>query len=130
MRILVCGSRTFLHRDVVWTTLDGIALGLGDDPEMVVIEGQCPYGGADAHAEAWALSGFHSQVSHQPFPPEYDANGKILGPERNRRMLTHGRPDVVWAFVDKPLAESRGTAHMVRIARDAGVPVRVVEVAS
>jgi hypothetical protein len=42
-------------------------------------------------------------------------------------MLDEGKPDVVWAFVDKPLAESRGTADMVRRAKKAGVPVFVTE---
>lgn len=40
-------------------------------------------------------------------------------------MLDEGKPDLVLAFVDKPLDQSKGTAHMVRIATEAGVAVEV-----
>jgi hypothetical protein len=40
-------------------------------------------------------------------------------------MLTEGSPDLVLAFHDD-LERSKGTKHMVGIARKAKVPVRVV----
>jgi hypothetical protein len=46
---------------------------------------------------------------------------------RNQHMLDNGHPDLVAAFVDKPLSESKGTADMVRRAIVAGVPVYVIE---
>jgi hypothetical protein len=49
------------------------------------------------------------------------------GPRRNRRMLAEFEPTRVVAFVDKPLAKSKGTADMVNIARAAGVEVVVVQ---
>lgn len=123
MRVLVCGSRTFPDATVVAMALFGSFALSGDDPDRIVIEGQCPYGGADAHAEDWARN---FATEHLPFPAEI-RNGRIQGPQRNQRMLDEGKPDVVWAFVDKPLAESRGTADMVRRARAAGIPTYVVE---
>jgi hypothetical protein len=41
-------------------------------------------------------------------------------------MLREGRPDLVVAFTVGPLAQSRGTADMVRRAQEAGVPVHLV----
>jgi hypothetical protein len=41
-------------------------------------------------------------------------------------MLDKGKPDVVWAFVSKPLEESRGTHDMVKRAKAADIPVYVV----
>jgi len=52
----------------------------------------------------------------------------VAGFRRNQRMLDEGQPDHGLAFVDRPLADSRGTADMVtRLAR-ARVPYAVMEV--
>lgn len=119
----MCGSRTFEHADVVDGCLFGQTALIGDDPEFVVIEGGAR--GADALAATWAKA---FRRTHEQFPADWDTHGKAAGAIRNQQMLKQGQPDVVWAFVDKPLEQSRGTHHMVRIAREAGVPVRVVEV--
>ncbi len=42
-------------------------------------------------------------------------------------MLDEGKPDVVVAFVDKPLAESKGTKMMVDLAVQAGVHAYVIQ---
>ena len=47
--------------------------------------------------------------------------GRGAGPLRNQQMLREGKPDLVLAFPG-----GKGTAHMVRIARKAGVPVQEV----
>jgi hypothetical protein len=44
---------------------------------------------------------------------------------RNVQMLEEGHPDLVLAFSDN-LEESKGTAMMVKLAKDAGVPVYVI----
>lgn len=124
MRVLVCGSRTFNDSAAVASTLWGLTALLGDDPDMVVIEGKCPYGGADRHAEDWARN---FATEHLSFPADWNTHGRAAGPIRNQRMLDEGKPDMVWAFVDKPLAESRGTSDMVRRAMTAGLPTYVVE---
>lgn len=122
MRVLVCGSRTFTDEDIVYDLLWGMLTSGHSD--MVIIEGQCPYGGADALAETFAK---RYKVEHLPFVPEFDANGHVLGPKRNKQMLVEGKPDLVLAFVDKPLETSRGTANMVKQARNDGVPTYVIQ---
>lgn len=49
---------------------------------------------------------------------DWEDLGRKAGPIRNQRMLDDGRPELVVAFPGGP-----GTAHMCRIAREAGVEV-------
>lgn len=152
MRVLVCGSRSFEDEWTVWNVLNGIYqtescgwLTVTASP-FIVIEGLAR--GADLAASNWVRnSPLHGEVvdleiydpvtyedkrSGMPvalleFPAQWSAWGSKAGYIRNRQMLEEGKPDVVWAFVDKPLPSSRGTAMMCKIAREAGVPVNVVQ---
>lgn len=140
MRVLVCGSRTFNDRAVVSTVLDGlwqsaeVSYMVVDMAGMTLIEGGAT--GADALASEWAQnSPMHSHnerpddppFQHLQFHADWQQHGRAAGPIRNQQMLEEGEPDEVWAFVDKPLSESRGTADMVRRAKAAGIPTYVVE---
>lgn len=117
-RVLVCGSRDLRDRYPVWCVLNGYA---ADDLGVVVIEGGAL--GADRFARSWAKL---NDQSYETYPADWRTQGKAAGPIRNAEMLRDGKPDVVWAFVTKPLEQSRGTADMVRRARAAGVPTYVV----
>lgn len=121
MRVLVCGSRDFTDRRIVDTVLAGIA---HIEAEVVVIEGGAR--GADWFGGQWAED-FLNAEDHLRFSAEWTLYGKAAGGIRNKRMLDEGKPDIVVAFVNKPLAESKGTADMVRRARKAGLPVYVIE---
>ena len=136
----MCGSRTFDDHWIVNAVLDGIyteaTVGylVTDMDEFVLIEGGAS--GADTLAAWWAESSpMHSHNEHPDHPPfrhqrylaDWDRHGKSAGPIRNQRMLVEGKPDLVVAFVDKPLAESKGTANMVKQARKAGVKTYVIE---
>lgn len=50
----------------------------------------------------------------------------LAGLRRNQLMLDSFKPDLVVAFVDKPLASSRGTNDMVERAVKAGIDVHVI----
>lgn len=136
LRILVCGSRTYSLDFVMPALLKAYAAAAGT---VTIIHGDAP--GADRHARDWGhVHGFDVE----PYPADWDNCGPECDPghrkvnrrgdeycptaghRRNQRMLDEGKPDMVLAFVDKPLAESKGTADMVRRARKAGVPVYVV----
>jgi hypothetical protein len=111
VRVLICGSRT-------WTNPNAVYDELKRRPEVdVVIEG-CAFG-ADRYAESAA---FRLERKVQHFPADWDLYGKRAGFLRNRRMLTDGKPDEVWAFWD---GTSRGTQHMIDLVRDAGVVLKV-----
>lgn len=125
--ILVCGSRTYPEADeMVEYVLEGIKeMHSCANQQPTVIEGGAR--GADRAASDW-VQGFGTEYPypHKRFPAEWAKDGKAAGPIRNARMLAQG-PDIVVAFVDKPLAESRGTADMVRKAVAAGVPTYVIQ---
>lgn len=69
-------------------------------------------------------SGEHRQLRHA-------ARGSgeycpLAGPRRNQDMLDDFKPGLVIAFVDKPLASSRGTNDMVERAAKAGVETHII----
>lgn len=117
-RVLVCGSRTFNNATVLNTVLDGINL----TSDILIIQGGAR--GADHLAGEWATA---KGVPMLVFAANWNQYGKRAGFIRNSEMLNEGKPDVVWAFVDKPLAESKGTKMMVDIARKASVQCYVVQ---
>lgn len=117
MRILVCGSRDWTDAFAINCVLNGY---LSDGDAFTVISGMA--NGADSIAAEWARLNEQELLE---FPAQWEMYGKSAGPVRNRAMLNNGKPDFVWAF--KTHAESRGTNHMVNIARRAGVRTYVVE---
>lgn len=109
MRLLVCGSRTYTNKEVIRQVVKDL------DPDTIISGGAK---GADSLAEEVADElGIYCEV----YLAEWDKYGKSAGPRRNERMLRLGKPDMVVAFFDKE--RTRGTSHMVRIAREAHIPV-------
>jgi len=141
LRVLVCGSRTFSDDSMIHALLDGlwaeytVGYMVADMHGMTLIEGGAK--GADAAASWWAEnSPMHAHgergeddppFEHLCFPADWVKNGKAAGPIRNQLMIEGGRPNLCVAFIDKPLAESRGTADMVRRSLKAGVRTVVVQ---
>lgn len=113
MRVLVSGGRAFEPDDVVYRKLDRIH---AETPIALLVNGWCPTG-ADKHARDWCLV---RKVACLSDPADWDRYDKAAGPIRNQKMLRDWKPDLVVAFPG-----NRGTANMVRLAKDAGV--RVIE---
>lgn len=111
-RVILCGSR---H----WSDPAPIARLIHALPrDTVVITGGAP--GADTLAHHLA----HQRgLSTEVYPAAWATEGRRAGPLRNQRMLDTG-VDAVYAF--RCPGASPGTDHMVRIARAAHVPVRVM----
>lgn len=128
MKVLVCGSRTFNDQSIVDRILDGLDGGDGATcgDFLWLIHGAAR--GADTLAAFWAERRGFPEEAILAFPADWDRYGKSAGYLRNQQMLDEGQPDLVVAFVDKPLAKSKGTTMMVDIARQAGVKTIVVEV--
>jgi hypothetical protein len=61
------------------------------------------------------------EAQQEIFPADWERYGKRAGPIRNAEMVKAGA-DVVLAF---PLPGGRGTQHTIRLAREAGIPVKV-----
>lgn len=119
LRVLICGGRQFTDRRYLATVLDGLLNERG--PFGLVIHGAAV--GADTMGGDWAVS---RGIPVRVFPAQWDTfeNRRSAGPIRNQQMLTEGKPDLVVAFPG-----ARGTAHMARIAREAGVEVMEVPAA-
>lgn len=127
MRVLVTGDRNWTDYRIIATVLNGLLKSaISDMEELVVIDGQAE--GADSFAGAWyggaedGIHAIHTHVTHERYPALWELQGKAAGPMRNTRMLVDGKPDVVIAFHNN-LENSKGTKHMVNIAKRAGVPV-------
>ena len=132
MRILVCGGRDY--GEYKWPMKQS------DPKDVECIEGQIKllqdklkeladeFGrieiieggarGADRHAREWAIS---NNIKFSTFHADWGQYGKRAGILRNIEMLERGDPVLVIAFPGR-----RGTAHMVGIAKKAGV--KVIEV--
>jgi hypothetical protein len=129
MRILVCGGRDMLDKKLVYNTLYDLCeeFGLKGDPDkygnwmpkdMTIIHGKAA--GADTLADDWAVVNW---TGIDEYPADWETHGRSAGFIRNKKMLEEGRPDLVVAF---PTKRSKGTWHMVKIAKEANVPVRIV----
>jgi hypothetical protein len=110
MKIIVCGGRAYAGKQRLYAVLDALHK---ERPITLVIEGGAS--GADALGGHWAdARGIPCEV----YRAEWKLHGKAAGFIRNRRMLAEGKPDLVVAFPG-----GNGTAHMVGLAREAGVEV-------
>lgn len=127
MRLLVCGSRDWGDKEIIHTVLEGFA---ARHDLKRVIAGGAP--GADTLAFDWA----YEKDIHWVFPADWKKYGKAAGPRRNQQMLDQGKPDMVLAFKDGfdykwawgvESASGHGTEDMVLRAKNAGVPVYVIE---
>jgi hypothetical protein len=122
-RILVCGGRDFADRDRLISVLDKVCDDRGWNmeptpdgnylPDVVIISGKAR--GADTMAIDWAVVNWQEW---EEYPADWNKYGKSAGYIRNKQMLDEGKPDLVVAFPG-----GRGTANMVKLAKDAGVAV-------
>jgi hypothetical protein len=114
-RVLVCG-----YRD--WTDIESIEWQLRLCVHMkVLIHGGAR--GADTIGGNFGKK-LGSKVKVLEFKADWNKYGRAAGPIRNKQMLEEGLPDFVLAFHDD-LESSKGTKHMVTLARKAGIPVKV-----
>lgn len=123
MKVLVCGGRDYDDYIRAWSVLYSICdeFGLWDE-DMLLPEGiTIVHGGArgaDRLADQWAVANW---VPIEEYKADWDKYGKSAGHRRNQEMLDKAKPDLVIAFPG-----GRGTADMVRRAKEAGVEVREI----
>lgn len=113
MKILICGSRGWTDREAIYTRL---AL-VDHAHKVIVVEGGAH--GADRLAKQAAKS---LGLEVREYSADWDTHGLQAGFKRNQEMLDVEHPDLVWAFWD---GSSRGTKHMIDIAREQGYTVEV-----
>ena len=111
MRVLVCGGRHYKDEiTMAW------ALRPFESDATLIIHGGAT--GADSLADEWAHD---YNIPVECYEADWKRWGNSAGPIRNQQMIDEGKPDLVIAFPG-----GRGTADMVRRAREAGIRVEEV----
>lgn len=111
MIVLVTGGRDYDDRNTLYKTLRAHSV-------TFLVHGDCKTG-ADKLARTWALE---RGIVQAKFEAPFTALGGKAGPQRNTAMLAMMRQvDLVLAFPG-----GKGTADMVKKAREAGVMVREI----
>ena len=114
MKVLVCGGRHYSNKELLFEVLNNVE----QDAEYNICILQGGYSGADNLAKEWAeFRGVPCLTMHA----WWNHYGKSAGPKRNEWMLIYTRPTLVIAFPG-----GRGTAHMIKVATEKGVKVRIV----
>jgi len=115
VKVLVCGGREWADPWPILRELRRLPL------ESTIIHGDAR--GADRLGGEIAMGLGFSEVL--AVPANWDKHHRAAGPIRNKRMLDMGL-DLVLAFHEN-IDASKGTKHMVDIARRAGVKVKVFD---
>lgn len=110
-RIIVTGGRRYHDTATIRRVLEEYH----QTPPPTLVHGGAP--GADSEA---ACVGYLLEWIVEAHPADWQRYGRAAGPIRNQQMVDSGA-DLVIAFPG-----GRGTADMVRRARAAGIPVRVI----
>lgn len=124
-RVLVTGSGSTAPADdaLVHRTLSRVCgPALASGRPIVIIEGECPYGGVDRTAREWASITPRARV--EPYPAQWHRHGRKAGPIRNQEMVDSGA-EICLAF---PSPSSKGTWDCLKRAALAGIPGRVYPV--
>jgi hypothetical protein len=113
MKVIIAGGRNFNDYDKLRESCDNILI---NQEEVEVVSGTAS--GADTLGEKYAQE---KGYKIEKFPAQWDLYGKSAGYKRNQQMAEYA--DGLIAFWD---GKSKGTKHMIDIATNKGLKVRVV----
>lgn len=113
-RVIVAGGRDFNNYELLVAKMDYLLQRI--QKRIVVLCGKAR--GADALGERYAKEKGYEIIY---YPADWNTNGKSAGYIRNLEMAENA--DALVAFWD---GESRGTKHMIDIARRKRLNVRVI----
>lgn len=121
-RVIIAGSRNLLHTEnynieYVNNKIDKILSNL-DKEETIIISGMA--NGADKLGAQYSSSRWISLVE---YPADWNRHGKSAGYKRNQGMADIATHLIV--FWDM---ESKGTKHMIDIARNKGLKIRIIDI--
>lgn len=118
IRVLVCGSRTWNDPEPIRYFLAGLQ---AENPDAHLC---VAHGGAQG---ADRLAGTAASMLDLPvdvFPADWQTHGRKAGFLRNKQMVEEWQPSLVLALSECPT--TKGTAHTVRLAKAANIPVYVI----
>lgn len=114
MKLIIAGGRNFSDYDLLCEEVNKITAGV---PGVEIVSGGAR--GADLLGEHYAID---KGLTVKRFPADWDRYGKAAGFRRNAEMAKYA--DHCICFWD---GQSRGTAHMINLAKEAGLEVKVVK---
>jgi hypothetical protein len=118
LRVIIAGGRGFSNYQIMTNCLDHVfSTARENHDEIIIVSGTAR--GADRMGEQYAVDS-HFEVDR--YPADWDRHGRSAGYKRNVQMAkvaTH-----LIAFWD---GVSRGTGHMIDIARRLGLTIRVFD---
>ena len=112
MKLAIVGSRDFNDYELLKKTLEPIKKNV-----TLVVSGGAK--GADSLGERYAKE---NNIKCEQFPAEWDKYGKSAGYRRNKQMA-----DIANALIVFWDGESRGTKHMIDIAKEKDLKSIVVK---
>ena len=113
MKVIIAGGRTFKDYDLLCRKADVF---LSRQSEIEIVSGAAK--GADKLGEKYAEE---RDFSIKRFPADWGTFGNAAGYRRNVEMAVYG--DALIAFWD---GSSKGTEHMINIAREQDLKIRIV----
>lgn len=120
-RVIIAGSRSFKDEDYVHNTISDLTWWI-PDAEMEIVSGGCR--GVDQFAENYAEKW---DILSKVFPAEWDKYGLSAGPIRNEQMAKYAAKADNGMLIAFPVGESRGTRNMIKLAKQYGLEVHVIE---
>lgn len=114
--VIIAGSRTFGDYGRLREACDAILRDVAAAGTVTVLSGAAA--GADTLGERYAAE---RGIAVRRFPADWQRHGRAAGPIRNSQMAGEGH--MLIAFWD---GKSRGTAHMISMARKRGLAVHVI----
>jgi hypothetical protein len=115
MKVIIAGGRGFSDFQLMNSKCNEVLLESGEDIEIVSGTAK----GADKMGEHYAsIRGF----GVKQFPANWGSHGKAAGYIRNKDMADYA--DMLIAFWD---GESKGTQHMINLARERNLTVHVIK---
>lgn len=115
MKVLVCGSRSWTDKEYIFNNLTQLEK-MFNKPISKIISGGA--GGADTIAVEFAI---YRKIAYSVYNADWADQKLMAGRIRNKKMLEHGKPDVVVGFAEY-IEFSPGTRNMLNIARKAEIP--------
>ena len=115
-RIIIAGGRDFNDYNLLKEKIDNIISDKRKTHQIYIVSGKAR--GADSLGEKYANE---NGLNIMEFPADWDKHGKSAGYKRNLEMAENA--DALIAFWD---GESRGTKHMIDIAKEKNLLTRII----
>lgn len=115
-RIIIAGGRDFNDYNLLKKKVNNLISEKRKTHQIYIVSGKAR--GADSLGEKYANE---NGLNIMEFPADWDKHGKSAGYKRNLEMAENA--DALIAFWD---GESRGTKHMIDIAKEKNLLTRII----